>query len=128
MASISLRLAGAAPGAALLAATGPALAEPMLADFAYPYPVQRYELQSQGQALAMAYMDIAPAQPNGRTVVLLHGKNFCGATWEGVIPALREAGYRVVVPDQIGFCKSSKPEGYQFSLHQLAANTHALIE
>jgi pimeloyl-ACP methyl ester carboxylesterase len=59
--------------------------------------------------------------------VFLHGKNFCGATWEGVIPALRDAGYRVIVPDQIGFCKSSKPEGYQFSLHQLAANTHALL-
>ena len=24
----------------------------------------------------MAYMDVAPAQPNGRTVVLLHGRNF----------------------------------------------------
>jgi pimeloyl-ACP methyl ester carboxylesterase len=115
--------------AAALLTTG-ALADPMLADFAYPYPVQHYELKSQRQALAMAYMDIAPAdatKANGKTIVLLHGKNFCGATWEGVIPALREAGYRVIVPDQIGFCKSSKPQGYQFSLHQLAANTHALL-
>jgi len=76
----------------------------------------------------MSYMDIAAARPNGRTVVLLHGKNFCGATWEGVIPALSDAGYRVVVPDQIGFCRSAKPRAYQFSLHQLAANTHALLE
>ena len=29
--------------------------------------------------------------------------------------------------DQVGFCKSSKPENYQFSLHQLAANTRALL-
>src|SRR5262249_60422027 len=109
---------------------GPAFADPMLADFTYPYPVQRYEFKSQKQALAMAYMDIAPAdasKANGKTIVLLHGKNFCGATWESVIGALRDAGYRVIVPDQIGFCKSSKPEGYQFSLHQLAANTHALL-
>jgi len=129
MAPISLRFAGATLGAALVA--GPALADPMLADFTYPHRVERYDFQSQGQALSMAYMDIAPGQAtksNGKTVVLLHGKNFCGAPWEGVIPALRDAGYRVVVPDQIGFCKSSKPEGYQFGLHQLAANTRALLD
>jgi pimeloyl-ACP methyl ester carboxylesterase len=102
-------------------------ADPMLADFAYPHPVKQYELTSQGQKLAMAYMDVAPSSPNGKTIVLLHGKNFCGATWEGVIPALTGAGYRVIVPDQIGFCKSSKPAAYQFSLHQLAANTRALL-
>jgi pimeloyl-ACP methyl ester carboxylesterase len=33
----------------------------------------------------------------------------------------------VVAPDQIGFCKSSKPPHYQFTLQQLAANTHALL-
>jgi pimeloyl-ACP methyl ester carboxylesterase len=124
----SSRASNAAAGVMLLAAAaGPAQADPMLADFAYPYPVQRHEFNSQGQPLSMAYMDIRPAQPNGKTVVLLHGKNFCGATWEGSIPALSDAGYRVIVPDQIGFCKSSKPELYQFSLHQLAANTHALL-
>jgi pimeloyl-ACP methyl ester carboxylesterase len=39
------------------------------------------EFVSQGAALDMAYMDVKPARPNGRTVVLLHGKNFCAATW-----------------------------------------------
>jgi pimeloyl-ACP methyl ester carboxylesterase len=102
-------------------------ADPLLADFDYPHPVQRYEFQSQGQSLAMAYMDVRPVQPNGRSVVLLHGKNFCGATWEDTIGPLRDAGYRIVVPDQIGFCKSTKPQAYQFGLHQLAANTHALL-
>ena len=102
-------------------------ADPLLADFNYPHPVQGYEFRSQGQSLTMAYMDVRPAQPNGKTVVLLHGKNFCGATWEGIIGPLRNAGYRVVVPDQIGFCKSTKPQAYQFGLHQLAANTHALL-
>jgi pimeloyl-ACP methyl ester carboxylesterase len=113
----------------VLACAGPGLAgaDPLLADFDYPHPVQRYEFQSQGQSLAMAYMDVRPAQANGKTVVLLHGKNFCGATWEEVVGPLRDAGYRVVVPDQIGFCKSTKPRAYQFGLHQLAANTHALL-
>ncbi|WP_459614068.1 alpha/beta fold hydrolase [Bordetella sp. 2513F-2] len=101
---------------------------PMLERFDYPYPVGRFALQSQGQSLSMAYMDVRPAQPNGRTVVLLHGKNFCGATWEGTIAALARHGYRVVAPDQIGFCKSSKPAGYQYSFHQLARNTHALLQ
>ena len=76
----------------------------------------------------MAYMDVAPAQPNGRAAVLLHGKNFCAATWAASIAVLSQAGYRVVAPDQIGFCKSTKPAHYQFSFHQLAfANTHALL-
>jgi pimeloyl-ACP methyl ester carboxylesterase len=75
----------------------------------------------------MAFMDVAPSQPNGRVVVLLHGKNFCGATWEATIAKLTAAGYRVIAPDQIGFCKSTKPERYQYSFHQLAANTRALL-
>ena len=58
---------------------------------------------------------------------MLHGKNFCAATWEQTIRALSDAGYRVIAPDQIGWCKSTKPARYQYSFHQLAANTHALI-
>jgi pimeloyl-ACP methyl ester carboxylesterase len=112
----------------LSASAVPALAGENLASFPYPYPVQCYKLQSQGQTLTMAYMDVQAARPGAKTVVLLHGKNFCGATWESAIRALHEAGYRVVVPDQVGFCKSSKPEAYQFSLHQLAANTRALLD
>lgn len=53
-----------------------------LEGFDYPHEVRCYEIQSQGQALSMAYMDVAPTRPNGRTVVLLHGKNFCAATWQ----------------------------------------------
>ena len=75
----------------------------------------------------MAYMDVKPLLPNGRTVVLLHGKNFCAATWEHTIAVLSDAGYRVIAADQIGFCKSTKPEHYQFSFDQLAANTHGLL-
>ncbi|QCF27616.1 alpha/beta fold hydrolase [Hydrocarboniclastica marina] len=99
-----------------------------LQGFEYPYPVERFELTTQRQDLEMAYLDVPAEDPNGRTVVLLHGKNFCAATWEDSIERLTDAGYRVVAPDQIGFCKSSKPEAYQFSFHQLAANTHALLE
>ena len=75
----------------------------------------------------MAYLDVKPSTPNGQTAVLLHGKNFCGATWEGVVPALTGVGYRVIVPDQIGFCRSAKPTGYQTSLHQLAAMIRSMF-
>ncbi|KAJ9666215.1 hypothetical protein H2201_003649 [Coniosporium apollinis] len=77
----------------------------------------------------MAYMDVSPllACVNNQTVVLLYGKNFCGATWETTARVLLSAGYRVVIPDQLGFCRSSKPYGYQHSLHQLALNTYNLL-
>jgi pimeloyl-ACP methyl ester carboxylesterase len=96
--------------------------------YAYPYATHDFAVHSQGQDLAMVYMDLKPAKPNGRTAVLLHGKNFCGPYWIATAERLRDQGYRVVVPDQVGFCKSSKPRGYQYSLHQLAANTHALLQ
>lgn len=102
---------------------------PELERFNYSYPVGHYSFASQGHHMHMAYIDVKPKkQPNGRTVVLLHGKNFCAGTWETTIAALSDAGYRVVAPDQIGFCKSTKPERYQYSFQQLATNTHALLE
>lgn len=101
---------------------------PQLEGFDYPWPVQIYHFHSQRQELEMAYLDVNPAHANGRVAVLLHGKNFCAATWEATIRALTNAGYRVIAPDQIGFCKSSKPEQYQFTFQQLAGNTHALLQ
>lgn len=114
----------------LLAAT-PAFAQTAdygadLERFAYAYPVSWFETPG-GER--MAYIDVAPTQAaNGTTVVLLHGKNFCAGTWEDSIRALAARGYRVIAPDQIGFCKSAKPAGYQYSFHALAANTAALLE
>jgi pimeloyl-ACP methyl ester carboxylesterase len=128
IAALSLALAVDAVAAAAAPAPDNAPAfGPELQGFDYPWPVQHFRFSSQGAALDMAYMDVMPAQPNGRTAVLLHGKNFCAATWQGTVAVLSRAGYRVIAPDQIGFCKSSKPAHYQFSFQQLAANTHALL-
>jgi pimeloyl-ACP methyl ester carboxylesterase len=99
-----------------------------LQEFEYPYPVQFFSLTVQKQNLRMAYMDVKPEKPNGKTVMLLHGKNFFGAYWEKVIARLSSEGFRIIVPDQIGFGKSSKPETFQYSFHQLARNTKALLE
>jgi pimeloyl-ACP methyl ester carboxylesterase len=112
---------------ALAADTAPTYG-PELQGFDYPYTLQHYAFESQGNNLQMGYMDVAASgKANGHTVVLLHGKNFCAATWEGSIKALSDAGYRVIAPDQIGFCTSSKPEHYQYSFQQLADNTHELL-
>ena len=127
--SMTFRTAFRGALALVILAIKPAFADPMLADFEYPFEVNRFDFTSQKQPLSMAYLDVAPkGEANGDTVVLLHGKNFCATTWEETINALSAAGYRVVAPDQIGFCKSSKPEQYQFSFEQLAFNTRALLQ
>jgi pimeloyl-ACP methyl ester carboxylesterase len=98
-----------------------------LEGFSYPWPVQKFEFISQGIPLHMAYMDVKPKTPNGGVVILLHGKNYVAATWQGTIAVLSDAGYRVIAPDQIGFGKSTKPAHYQYTFQQLAGNTHALL-
>lgn len=100
----------------------------MLTNYKYPYSVQFHDFKNQNQDLKMAYMDIQPQKSNGKTVVLLHGKNFNGAYWKTTIQALTKEGFRVVVPDQIGFGKSSKPTEYQFSFQQLAQNTKGVLD
>jgi pimeloyl-ACP methyl ester carboxylesterase len=92
------------------------------------YPVEFFPLQIERQDLRMAYRDVKPtAGPNGRTVLLLHGKNFSGFYWERVIRLLAGRGFRVVAPDQIGFGASSRPD-IHYSLYQMAANTRALLD
>ncbi|MEQ1759254.1 MAG: alpha/beta hydrolase [Vicinamibacterales bacterium] len=97
-------------------------------DVPYPYPSTYFSITTQGQELRMAYMDIAPtAPPNGHTVVLLHGNNFAGFYFGGFANALAAAGFRVIVPDQIGYGRSSKPTTIQYNFHEWARNTRLLI-
>lgn len=96
-------------------------------EFAYPFAVKYYELNIEGKPLKMAYMDVQPVgQPNGKAVLLLHGKNFGSYYWKNTIDTLIKAGYRVIAPDQIGFGKSPKAD-IHYSLHLLAYNTHELL-
>lgn len=83
------------------------------------------------QKVQMGYVDVPPnpkSASKNRTVVLMHGKLFCADTWTDTIKVLSDDGFRVIAPDQIGFCKSSKPDSYQYSFQQLASNTHALLQ
>ena len=127
LAALHWAYAHAAQSAWMPTASASASYGPELQGFEYPYPVSTFEFSSQGQSLHMRYMDVRPEKGNGRAVVLLHGKNYCAATWNTTIVALVAAGYRVVAPDQIGFCKSTKPDQYQYTFQQLARNTHALL-
>ncbi len=68
-----------------------------------------------------------PERPNGRTAVLLHGKNFCAATLAGDDPRAQRSrlpGDRAR-PDRV--LQVQKPAHYQFTFQQLAGNTHALL-
>ncbi|WP_153916607.1 alpha/beta fold hydrolase [Shewanella sp. TC10] len=95
--------------------------------FEYPFDVSTFMLNSQNQTLKMRYMDIGDKDAE-KVIVLLHGKNFSGYYWERVAKDLVNQEYRVIVPDQIGFGKSSKPDAYQYSFGQLALNTKSLLD
>ena len=94
-----------------------------LEGYPYPYPVHYLDVTHVAEApwvdrqapewerrARLAYMDVPPDSTQSKGAVLLvHGKNFFGAYWKGVIEALRHEGFRVIVPDLIGWGKSTKP-------------------
>jgi pimeloyl-ACP methyl ester carboxylesterase len=97
-------------------------------DVPYPYPTSYMPLTLYGQDVRMSYMDVPPlGPPNGHVVVLLHGHNFAGFYFGGPIDALRKAGFRVVVPDQIGYGRSSKPI-IPYGFHDMARNTRLVLQ
>ena len=95
--------------------------------FEYPFEVSTFQFNSQNQDLKMRYMDIGNKDAE-KIAVLLHGKNFSGYYWERIAKDLVNKQYRVIVPDQIGFGKSTKPASYQYSFGQLALNTKLLLD
>lgn len=63
----------------------------------------------------------------GKPVVLIHGWPLSGRSWEYQVPALVEAGHRVITYDRRGFGKSSQPwDGYDYDT--FAADLHQLLE
>lgn len=100
-----------------------------LETFKYPFATKVFPIFTQGQNLEMVYMDVSPTKTrDNKVAVLLHGKNFAGYYWERVAKELSQRGYRVIIVDQIGFGKSSKPKNYQYSFSQMAINTEQLLE
>ena len=63
----------------------------------------------------------------GTPVVLIHGWPLSARSWEYQVPALVEAGYRVITYDRRGFGDSSQPwDGYDYDT--FAADLNALME
>ncbi len=66
---------------------------------------------------------------DGEPVILLHGFPEFWYGWRHQIPALVEAGYRVIVPDQRGYNQSDKPQGIEnYTLDKLAADVVGLMD
>jgi pimeloyl-ACP methyl ester carboxylesterase len=64
----------------------------------------------------------------GRPVVLLHGFPDSGRLWRNQVPALAEAGFKVIVPDLRGFGDSDKPESVEaYALPFLAGDVVAVL-
>jgi non-heme chloroperoxidase len=64
---------------------------------------------------------------SGRPVVLIHGWPLSGRSWESQVPALVDAGYRVITYDRRGFGASSQPwDGYDYDT--FAADLDALLQ
>jgi pimeloyl-ACP methyl ester carboxylesterase len=111
-----------------------------LEGYPYPHPVQYLDVTHVAQAdwidraapdwerrARLAYMDVAPDGPGSKgAVVLVHGKNFFGAYWAGVIETLRREGFRVIVPDLIGWGKSTKPS--TLTAASLVAHLQSLLD
>ena len=93
----------------------------------YPYPSDSISVNIEFQSLTFSYMDVKPSAPNGKTVILFHGKNFNGYYWKDVIGFLTGSGYRVIAPDQIGWGKSSRAN-IHYSFHLLAYLNKGLLD
>lgn len=82
----------------------------------YPW-APRYFMVEPG--LRIAYVDAGPRDAK-ETLLLLHGEPMWGYLYRKMIPTFIDAGFRVIVPDLIGFGRSDKPvdqSAYTYSAH-----------
>src|SRR6478752_5890355 len=94
----------------------------------YPYPSKYLDIRVYSQDVRIAYMDVPPkAAANGHSVLLLHGNNFGGFYFKAIIDALTKEGFRVIVPDQIGYGRSSKPIA-PYNFNSQARNTFLVLQ
>ncbi len=85
----------------------------------YPYEPHYVDVtDTMSRSLRMAYID--EGDKNGTTILLLHGEPTWGYLYRKMIPPLVDAGFRVLVPDLIGFGRSDKPvekQDYTYARH-----------
>lgn len=77
--------------------------------------------------ITIGYDDHGPA--DAPAVLLLHGFPDSAALWRHQVPALVDAGYRVLVPDQRGYGRSDKPEAADdYNLLHLVTDAQAVLD
>jgi non-heme chloroperoxidase len=79
--------------------------------------------EDNGTPVELYYEDYGSGQP----VILVHGWPLSGRSWEQQVPALVDAGYRVITYDRRGFGVSSRPWG-GYDYDTFATDLHRLIE
>lgn len=85
------------------------------------YPFEPNYLQiadGEGGELRLHYLDEGPA--DGSVVLLIHGQPVWSYLYRFMVPLLVGRGFRVIVPDLIGFGRSDKPtevEDYTYASH-----------
>ncbi len=120
---------GTAPAAELPVDDLPDAIGVNLEGVAYPFPSTDTEVTLDGRTLRLSSMDLVPDDaPDAPVIVLLHGKNFVGAYWEDVARGLLARGWRVLIPDHIGWGRSSKPDAFPWTFHALADATRQLLD
>jgi len=85
-------------------------------DFTVPGFDYETKYAETGDGIRMAYVD----EGSGPVVLLLHGEPSWGFLYRTMIPVFLESGFRVVVPDLIGFGRSDKPteiSDYTYARH-----------
>jgi len=96
----------------------------------FPFEPNYIEIKdTEFDSLRIHYLDEGPK--DGDVIVLIHGQATWSYSYRDFIPVLVDAGYRVIVPDLVGFGRSDKPadwEAHTFSRHVdwLAATLNAL--
>ncbi len=74
-------------------------------------------------------LEVFQAGEGGIPVVLAHGWPEHAFSWRHQIPALAEAGYHVIVPNQRGYGRSSRPEAVEaYDCHSLTGDYNGLLD
>jgi haloalkane dehalogenase len=78
----------------------------------FPYDSAFHEVDG----VRLAYLDLAPPapDPDAPPVWFMHGEPTWSYLWRHVLPPVRDAGFRCVVPDLAGFGRSDKPEDLEW--------------
>jgi pimeloyl-ACP methyl ester carboxylesterase len=74
----------------------------------------------------MHYLAMGPA--SGPPVILIHGLGGRAEDWWNVAPVLAQAGFRVYMPDLIGFGRSQQPADFSYSVRDQAAVVLAFMD